>query len=261
MGYSTEFRGKFLLDKYLTEDQADYLLKFADTRRMFRSEKATATLVDSLREAVHLPAGIDGEFYVGDDAVVDSVLTSVVDYNEPPRTQPGLWCQWIPTKNRDGFEWNDVEKFYNYKEWFAYICEKFLTPWGYKVSGSVRWRGEDWGDEGEMDGREIQLNAARILTTPRIKLTYSDITYQERLKIWEEKYLQSFFLSNKSPDCGCTDCIIGESRPAYEKLYTRFKTPGDPLNAYAREEPLRTYLLPEVLILLFENDLIKTENL
>jgi len=243
MGYDTQFRGRFDLDRPLTQNQALYLKKFADTRRMFRSQKATAILPDEVRIAVHLPPGIDGEFYVGDD-INEAILTSVIDYNEPPRTQPGLWCQWVPTQDLQGIEWDGGEKFYRYKEWFAYICHNFLTPWGYKVSGSVRWRGEEFGDDGEMDGADIQDNATQILSS-YINNEYSNAIYNVDATIWENKYLQTFFLRK-----------INNVKSNYEKLYTRFKTPGDPLNAYEGEEPL-----PEVLRLLLENDLIKTEKL
>lgn len=37
MGYTTEFEGCFVLDKPLTKEEADYLLKLSDTRRMKRN--------------------------------------------------------------------------------------------------------------------------------------------------------------------------------------------------------------------------------
>jgi hypothetical protein len=36
MGYTTDFSGEFKLDKPLTDEQAIYVNKFADTRRMKR---------------------------------------------------------------------------------------------------------------------------------------------------------------------------------------------------------------------------------
>ena len=29
-------------------------------------------------------------------------------------TYPGIWCQWVPTDDGKGIEWDGGEKFYNY---------------------------------------------------------------------------------------------------------------------------------------------------
>jgi hypothetical protein len=48
------------------------------------------------------------------------------DFNRPPRGQPGLWCQWIPTVDGSAIEWNGVEKFYDSEEWMRYLIEHFI---------------------------------------------------------------------------------------------------------------------------------------
>ena len=73
---------------------------------------------------------------------------SIVSYNYPPKGQPGLWCQWVPTEDNTGIEWNGSEKFYSYVEWLRYLVDNFIKPWGYVLSGRVTWRGEDHGDVG-----------------------------------------------------------------------------------------------------------------
>lgn len=149
MGYSTEFFGTFALDRPLAGNHADYLRKFADTRRMKRDPRAASKLPDPNREAACLLIGPEAGFFVGgggyagqeDDA-------SVVDFNAPPSGQPGLWCQWVPTPDGSGIEWDGGEKFYRYVPWIKYLNNHFLIPWGYRIAGSVRWRGEDFDDVG-----------------------------------------------------------------------------------------------------------------
>jgi hypothetical protein len=150
--YTTEFEGRFKLSKPLTSDQVNYLNAFSDVRHMRRRTSMVLLLPDPKREAVGLPAGTEGEFYVGGQ---DS--QSVINHNEEPATQPGLWCQWVPTDDGMNIEWNGAEKFYAYVEWLQYIIDNFLEPWGIKISGSVRYQGEDIDDGGwiyiDKDGR------------------------------------------------------------------------------------------------------------
>lgn len=61
---------------------------------------------------------------------------------------PGFWCDWVPTDDRLGIEWNGSEKFYSYTEWLQLIVSRFLEPNGYKLNGEVMWRGEDFEDRG-----------------------------------------------------------------------------------------------------------------
>lgn len=61
---------------------------------------------------------------------------------------PGFWCNWVPTNDYKGIEWNGAEKFYDYVEWLEIIIKKFLEPNGYKLNGSVEWYGEDQSDIG-----------------------------------------------------------------------------------------------------------------
>jgi hypothetical protein len=150
MGYTTDFDGHFTLDKPLTQAHADYLNKFSSTRRV---QRQNAELPDPLREAVGLPMGVDGGYYVNAGGFHGQAEDeSIVNYNMPPEGQPGLWCQWVVTKDNNGnytkIEWDGGEKFYNYIEWINYIIEHFLMPWGYTLNGVVKWRGEDFYDIG-----------------------------------------------------------------------------------------------------------------
>lgn len=153
MGYTTEFDGFFELDQGLTEDQAKYLNEFSNTRRMKRRTEGTKEMPDPVREAVGLPVGTDGGYFVGGGGLCGQDRdASVIDYNKPPEGQPCLWCQWIVRDDdtRTIIEWDGNEKFYNYVEWLEYIIENFLNPWGRTLNGKVCWTGEDSGDLGKI---------------------------------------------------------------------------------------------------------------
>lgn len=148
MGYHTNFAGRFDLSRTLTQPEAKYLEAFSASRRVRRDSGKVAFLPDSVREAVGLPIGKDGSFFVGGGTYGDA---SVIDVNTPPTGQPGLWCDWVPTEDGAGIEWNQCEKFYAYEAWLNYIIDHFLTPWGIGISGRVRFQGEQTGDSGYLE--------------------------------------------------------------------------------------------------------------
>ncbi len=134
MGYTTSFDGRFDLNKPLDRDTLVYLKNFSETRRMAR----------------RLPPkyGAEGEFYVNGERGSGDHDDNVIDYNTPPSTQPGLWCNWTPNEEGTAIEWNGAEKFYNYTEWLQYLITNFLAPKGYVLDGAVEWEGEDSNDFG-----------------------------------------------------------------------------------------------------------------
>ena len=149
MGYTTEFRGSFKVTPALEPRQRDYLAAFCSTRRMQRDAHATKLRSDPVRRAVNLPVGVEGEYYVGEEGFRGQGQgAGILDYNTPPVTQPGLWCQWAPTEDGTAIEWDGNGKFYHYVEWLEYIIDNFLDRWGYTVNGEVEWRGEEWSDTG-----------------------------------------------------------------------------------------------------------------
>ena len=144
MGYTTDFKGGFEINKPLREELKNYLTKFSETRRMKRK------LDDKF--------GVEGEFYVdGGGFAGQDRESNIIDYNSPPKTQPGLWCQWIP--NEDGTEivWDGGEKFYNYVEWLKYIIKNFLEPEGYVLNGEVKFQGEYNNDNGVIVVRDNKV--------------------------------------------------------------------------------------------------------
>jgi len=177
MGYTTDFNGHFEISPPLNPDQIAYLKALAETRRMARNADIVAGFPDPKREAVGLPIGPEGAFFVGSELMNGSEDTcggtvcagqahddSITNYNGPPSGQPGLWLQWTPNEDGSQLEWDWGEKFYDYVEWLAYMIENFFEPWGRKLNGEVDWVGEDSSDRGtiHIKNNKIQALAAEI---------------------------------------------------------------------------------------------------
>jgi hypothetical protein len=104
--------------------------------------------------------GDDGGYFVGAEGQFGQEKSEdVLNYNSPPAGQPGLWCQWIPTLDMQGIQWDGNEKFYNYVEWLEYIIENFLKPWGFTLNGEVEYQGEDPGDTGFITVKDNEVSA------------------------------------------------------------------------------------------------------
>lgn len=73
------------------------------------------------------------------------------------RPYPGIWCQWVATKDGTRIEWDGVEKFYEYTDWLKYIIEVFLEPNGHKLNGEVLWSGEDPSDVGILSANDNKV--------------------------------------------------------------------------------------------------------
>lgn len=167
MGYTTSFMGAFGITPPLSAAHRDYLKELNNTRRMQRDPEKTKKYPDPLREAVGLPLGEEGEYYVGANIPGEHWTANgiqmdplagygqvhspdILDYNASPGEQPGLWLHWIPSDDGTQILWDEGEKFYEYTSWLTYLLERFLVPWGYKVNGTVEWQGEDQDDRGRM---------------------------------------------------------------------------------------------------------------
>jgi hypothetical protein len=108
MGYTTEFDGTISISPPLNAQEIAYLRQFAASRRMGR---------------VSGPYVVDGAH-----PLLPHQDPDVLDHNEPPAGQPGLWCQWEPTQDGAALRWNGVEKFYYSVEWMTYLIDTFLKP-------------------------------------------------------------------------------------------------------------------------------------
>lgn len=116
MGYTTDFDGRFELNKPLTVPDANALKEWAGERH----------------EGVNIP---------------------------------GIWCQWVPTHDGVGIEWDGMEKFYGYVEWLEYIIEHFLGPKGYVLNGVVRYQGEDIEDVGRIEVKDNVVTQTKLDAT------------------------------------------------------------------------------------------------
>ena len=162
MGYTTDFEGEFTVTPPLAPAHAAYLRALADTRRMRRDPIATAKIPDPLREAVGLPLGTDCEFFVGGTGMAgQDKQPGIVDYNVPSSAQPSLWLQWAPSDDGATIAWDGGEKFYEYIKWIDYLVEKLLSRWGYTLSGTVRWRGDDFDDIGVIEFKGGKMHVKR----------------------------------------------------------------------------------------------------
>ena len=123
MGYTTEFSGTFDLNKALGPEHHAILKELASTE--------------------HIP-GEDGK-----------------PLREQRSGRPCVYCQWIPTDDGEGIEWDGNEKFYCWLEWLQYIVDHRLKPWGYILSGEVRWRGEDYEDAGVIYVKDNCIEAVK----------------------------------------------------------------------------------------------------
>ncbi len=145
MGYTTDFEGRVSIDPPLNEKEIEYINKFADTRRMNRKNG---------------PYYVGGTGFMGQDHEQD-----VIDSNQPPAGQPGLWCQWVASDDGEFIEWDGGEKFYEAEDWMSYIIDHFLcldpiakrdNPHfdflqGHVLNGEIFAQGEESGDNWKID--------------------------------------------------------------------------------------------------------------
>ena len=102
----TQFAGKINIEPPLNEKELTYFKKFATTRRMDRRK---------------------GPYFVAGSNIKNAAENNdVIDYNKPPKTQPGLWCKWMPTEDGKALKWNGYERFYAPREWLDYVIAHFL---------------------------------------------------------------------------------------------------------------------------------------
>src|SRR5262245_922268 len=142
----------------LKPEHAAYLRQFNETRRMRRDPAKAAFIPDPVREAAGLPLGEEAAYFVaGKGFGGQDRDDSILDYNQPPVGQPGLWCKWRPNEDGTAIVWDGAEKFYDYVEWLEYLIQHFLTPWMYIVNGSMTWQGQDEEDSGTITVKNNQV--------------------------------------------------------------------------------------------------------
>lgn len=194
MGYSTDFSGKLLIDRPLTEKERDYINLISSTRRMrrdvnklmelYKGEHGNPFATDTTPEAIY---GREGEYFAKDDGQCGQTRDeSIIDYNTAPgqlgydekmdlnarwkemqrrietnECQPGLWCQWIITEDGASLVWDGGEKFYEYVAWLKYYINHFFSKWGVMLNGEITWEGEESSDLGKI---VVTDNVVQVLT-------------------------------------------------------------------------------------------------
>lgn len=205
MGYTTEFVGKFNLDKELDDDTYKFLVGLANTRRMKRDPKKLEELGYGKAEDF----GIDGEFYIGDDRYN---CPSVLDHNCPPITQPGLWLQWVPTEDKKSIVWDGNEKFYEADKWIIYLIDKILKPRGYVVNGAVNAQGEDPSDKWNISISSNKVSVGRGFNRDVINfsldLKHTNENDEEAARLY--KIINEIEIMNKTLEKYCHIDILPE---------------------------------------------------
>jgi hypothetical protein len=142
MGYTTTFEGVIHVEPPLNEQEVSYLQRFSESRRMNRRNG---------------PYFIDPE---DENRGIWDVAEDVIDHNEPPRGQPGLWCGWTVSNDGKYVLWDGGEKFYYSAKWMKYLIDHFLMhralgmgaselegfTFNHTLNGTIEAQGEEASD-------------------------------------------------------------------------------------------------------------------
>jgi hypothetical protein len=177
MGYTTDFYGNFTIDRPLDDETYELIKGICSTRRM----KRKVDVLISLGLGKEKELGVEGEFYYPKGGRMDDGPSETVEnYNSPPSTQPGLWCDWEISENRSEIKWSGMEKFYNANEWMVYLIEKILAPKGYVVNGIVNAQGED-----PVDQWHIRIINNLVMSQEGFHVSYIAGNYENPMEIRE----------------------------------------------------------------------------
>jgi hypothetical protein len=103
MDFSVPFTGTISVSPPLNQREIDFLRAFSRTRHMRWPEGPYTTSEDWPQ------LGPSNE-------------------NQPHEGQPGLWCNWEPTDDGAGLQWNGDTNFDDADEWLRYVVDHFLRP-------------------------------------------------------------------------------------------------------------------------------------
>lgn len=133
MCYDIEFPEQFYLDRPLSEEHYDFLSSFRFSTK--------GNVYDN------------GGYLYDKDSIPES------------------HCQWLITLDRKGIEYGwkikpaslpdrckcDKYQIGDHIEWLQYLITNFLEPWGYILSGKVKWSGKNKHDTGTIIIKENRL--------------------------------------------------------------------------------------------------------
>lgn len=185
MGYSTYFSGSFTINKKVDDETYALLEGLNRTRRMKRDPAKLAKRLKMKKKEVIEKYGDECQLYIPEGSSYESQKDTddVVNGNEPPKGQPGLWCGWQIQEDRKTICHDGGEKFYDYIEWIEYLINVVLKPRGYVVNDEVTWQGEESDDMGAI---EVINNTVRVKEAVVFYLTPEDA---KRVEQYVTEYL------------------------------------------------------------------------
>ena len=169
MGYCVKFSRCLKISPPLSKEQVAYLQRFSEIRHVYHHShflETNSKVHDPLREAVGLPVGKNGAYFVGyfeheglseakaQGIEIDSYyqdpesIPSVQNPNHPSPLLPGLFCGWTVSDNGRKLIWDGREKFRYFSEWLIFLQNHFFKPWNKNLNGYICWSGEDKKDKG-----------------------------------------------------------------------------------------------------------------
>jgi len=180
MGYTTEFDGSLDITPALSNKQVEFINTLTNTRRMGRNVEAKY--------------GVEGEFYFGQGDSGQDREPNIINYNTPPKTQPGLWCQWkvIPTQ----LMWDGGEKFYDYISWLSYLINSLFENWNKKLNDGILWQGEEEDDFGTIYAKNNVLTIIRGL---RLSDFDNKLEYEIISSIFKQKKIDTISIKKIIP--------------------------------------------------------------
>ena len=160
MGYTTWFKGVFKFNRLPSEYMRKYIKSFSTSRRVKRNNDLIKKEdPDWEKYCFKGDLGKEGEYYIKYENYNYTMTQSILDFNEPPKTQPSLWCHWIINEDGD-LCWDEGEKFYNYIEWLRYLIDNFFIKENLILNGKVDFQGEYDDDKGTI---EIENNLIKVI--------------------------------------------------------------------------------------------------
>lgn len=185
MGYTTTFTGEVTIDPPLNPTEVEYLRAFAESRRMKR---------------VKGPYFVNGSGYFGQGRDED-----VIEHNDPDPSQPGLWCQWVPSDDGDALVWDGGEKFYEAPRWMKYLLDTFICrkpdeatlahmveadprlaefTFDHAANGNIEAQGEESGDMWilQVTNGKVEVLRAKVVYTDPVEVTTTRHRYADGIE-------------------------------------------------------------------------------
>lgn len=168
LGYDTTFDGHINIDPPLNAAEISYINDFSGSRRMKRTGGPYVA-----------DPGDDFGQYGGISGRGRQPKDEIIEFNDPPQGQPGLWCQWEATADGRALVWDGGEKFYDAPEWMAYLIDHFLKPgavvqdnvlqeerfelfsFNHVLDGTIEAQGEDPDDRWKLIVKDNEVLVSR----------------------------------------------------------------------------------------------------